>query len=159
MYIWPKLHFPKTYFPEFALAECTFGLNYVFPKIHFPEFTLARMYTFGRNYISPKTYFPEFTLARMYIWPKLHFPKNLFSRIYTCQNLAEITFPQKLIFQNLPLPEFGRNYVSPKTYFPEFTLARMCIWSKLHFPENLYSSSSPVETRQNRPTCKPGKNL
>ena len=52
----------------------------------------------------------------MYIWPKLHFPENLFSRIYTSQNvhLAEITFPQKLIFQNLHLPE-------------------------LHFPENLFS--------------------
>ena len=34
---------------------------------------------------------------------------------------------------------FGRNYISPKAYFPEFTLARMYIWPKLHFPESLFS--------------------
>ena len=38
-----------------------------------------------------------------YFWSKLDFPENLFSRIYTSQNLrsAEIAFPRKLIFQNL----------------------------------------------------------
>ena len=30
-------------------------------------------------------------------------------------------------------------YISPKTYFPEFTIARMYIWPKVHFPENLFS--------------------
>ena len=92
----------------------------------------------------------------MYIWPKVHFPENLFSRIYTCLNvhLAETTFPRKLIFQNLHLPDiwpklklfstlaftFGRNYISPKTYFhlhlPE-TFGRTLLFSRIFTKQNL----------------------
>ena len=52
----------------------------------------------------------------MYIWPKLHFPKNLFSRIYSEQNLrlVENTLIRKLIFQKLHFLKnsFSRNYFS-----------------------------------------------
>ena len=71
----------------------------------------------------------------MNIGPKLHFPENLFSRIYTCQNvhLAEITFPRKLIFQN------SRIYIWPKLHFPESLFSRIYTCQNVHFPENIFS--------------------
>ena len=69
--------------------------------------------------------------------------QNLFSKIFTGQNLqlVQITFPRKLIFQQLLWAAFtfGRNYHSLKAYFPEFSLARIYIWPKLRFPTNLFS--------------------
>ena len=34
---------------------------------------------------------------------------------------------------------FNQNYISSTTYLLQFTLARIYGWSKLHFPENLFS--------------------
>ena len=56
-----------------------------------------------------------------YIWPRLHFPENLFSRIFTKQNLrlVENTFPRKLIFQKLHFHKnsFSRNHFSFEKLF------------------------------------------
>ena len=60
---------------------------------------------------------------------KGHFSENLFSRIDTCQNVRT----------------FGRMAISPKTYFPELTLARMDIWPNGLFPENLFSSNDTCQ--------------
>ena len=85
----------------------------------------------------------------MNICPKLHFPENLFARIYTCQNvlLAEITFLRKLTFQDLHLPEctFGRNYISPKTYFPDvigYTLNRNFVIGRIYITK-IYNYACP----------------
>ena len=66
----------------------------------------------------------------MYIWPKLHFPENLFSRIYTCQNvhLAEIEFPRKLIFQILYT--LNRNFVIDRIYITKL-YNYACLFSKI----------------------------
>ena len=55
-------------------------------------------------------------------------------------HLPEITLPRMLIWQNLHLLEctFGRNYISPKAYFPQFILNKIGVWSKTHFPQNLF---------------------
>ena len=88
--------------------------NFIFPKntfqkFHFHEKHLAKT-TLSRTYISSERAF-----SRNYTFHVMHLPECLFS-----------------------LPEC-RNYISPITYLPEFTLARMYIWPKLYFPENLYA--------------------
>ena len=101
----PENHLPEKHFPDGLFSRISIFRNHYLQNEHLPEITSARMNTFL------KLHLPEWTLsflklctsARMNISLKLHFPKNLFYRIYTCQNLhlAEI---------------------SPKAYFPEFTL-------------------------------------
>ena len=76
----------------------------------------------------------------MYIWPNVHFPENLFSRIYTCQNvhLDEITFPRMPQF-TLARMYIWPDHISPKPYLPKFILASMYVWPKSHFSENYFS--------------------
>ena len=61
---------------------------------------------------------------------KLNFPKNLFSRIYTSQklHLAEITISRKLIFQNLRLSEsmLGRNFFPESIFFLRKFILEIC---------------------------------
>ena len=71
----------------------------------------------------------------MYIWPKLHFTKNLFARMPECT--------------------FGRNYISPKTCLPEFTLARMYIWPKLFFPKTYFPECTFGRNYISRKKCLP----
>ena len=74
-----------------------------------------------------------FTLIRMYIWPKLHFPENLFSRIFSKQNLrlVENIFSRKLIFLKLHFLKhsFSRNYFSFEK-LKNYTMFRLFISSK-----------------------------
>ena len=102
----------------------------------------------------PKLRFPEGSFGRNYTCQNWHFPENLFSRIYTCQNLhlAKITLLRMLIFQNLHLSEitFGRNYISPKTYFPKFALAkifRWCLRFVLRYFDSIWNSQKISATQ------------
>ena len=63
--------------------------------------------------------------------------------MYTRQNLhlANYIYPKiQLIFQNLDLLEFkfGRSYIFPKTYFPEFTFAKFTFGRNCLFPKTNY---------------------
>ena len=63
----------------------------------------------------------------MNICLQLHLSESTLARVYTCQNELLSEIPS------------GRNYINPKTYFPEFTLARINVWLKSRFPENSFA--------------------
>ena len=79
-------------------------------------------------YICQNVHLAEITFPRKLIFQNLHFCQNV--------HLAEITFPRKLIFQNLHLPEctFGRNYISLKSLFSTIYTCQNVHLAKITFP-------------------------
>ena len=88
MYIWPKLHFPKAYFPEITLARM-----YIWPKLHFPKSLFSRIYTCRNVHLAEITFPQKLILQILYTLNR----KFVIDRIYITKIYNMLVHFQKLL--------------------------------------------------------------